>query len=101
MLGALVLTLDDDAGRNVRDADRRLGLVHVLAACAARTEHVHAQVGGIQLDLDVVLDLGRDEHGRERRVPAVARVEWRLAHEPVYAGLRAEPAERVLAFEMQ
>ncbi len=44
---------------------------------------------------------GDDEHGGERRVPAMARVERRLAHEPVHAGLRAEPPERVFAAEVQ
>src|SRR5918996_3609630 len=39
-LRALVLALDDDAGREVRDADGRVGLVDVLAAGAARPVRV-------------------------------------------------------------
>src|SRR4029079_1515739 len=73
VLRALVLTLHDDPGRDVRDPDRRLRLVDVLAARAARAEHVDAQVGGIQLDLDVVLDPGGNDHRRARRVAAVTR----------------------------
>ena len=97
VLRALVLALHDDAGRNVRDADRGLRLVDVLAAGAARAEHVDAQIRGIQLDLDVVLDLGRHEHRGERRMPALTRIERRLAHEAMHAGLRAQPAVRILA----
>src|SRR5690606_30268951 len=36
VLGAIVLALHDDAGRLVRDSHGRFGLVHVLAAGAAR-----------------------------------------------------------------
>ena len=35
MLAAFVLTLHDDAGRQVCESDRAVGLVHVLAAGAA------------------------------------------------------------------
>ena len=47
MLRAVVLAFDDEAGRQVRDAHRRIGLVDVLAAGARRAERVDAQVGGI------------------------------------------------------
>jgi hypothetical protein len=36
-----VLRDDHDAGRGMREAERRFGLVHVLAARAARAEDVH------------------------------------------------------------
>ena len=55
---------------------------------------------GIELDLDVVVDLRRHEHGRERRVPAMSRVERRLADQPVHAGFGAQPAVRVLALHV-
>jgi hypothetical protein len=42
VLAALVLALDHDAGRQVGDADRRLGLVDVLAAGAGGTVGVEA-----------------------------------------------------------
>src|SRR5262245_13312692 len=51
-LGALVLALDDDARRDVRDPDGRIRLVHVLAAGAARAVRVDAQVGLVDLELD-------------------------------------------------
>jgi hypothetical protein len=47
VLRAVVLALHDDAGRHVGDADRRVGLVDVLAAGARGAEGVGAQVGGL------------------------------------------------------
>src|ERR687891_194522 len=44
-LGALVLALDDDSGRDVRDADGAIGLVHVLSSGPARAVRVDAEVG--------------------------------------------------------
>src|SRR5690554_7737423 len=40
-----------------------------------------SKIARIDLDVDIVLDLGGDEHRGERRVPPMARVERRLAHE--------------------
>ncbi len=54
---------------------------------------------GIDLDVDVVVDLRRHEHRRERRVAAIARIERALAHQPVHAGLGAQPAIGVVALE--
>ena len=51
VLRAVVLALDDEAGRQVRDAHRRVGLVDVLAAGARRAERVDAQVGRVDLDV--------------------------------------------------
>jgi hypothetical protein len=68
-------------GRHVRDAHRRLGLVHVLAAGAARAVHIGAQIGRVDLDVDVIVDFRGDEHRGERGVPAIARIERRLAHQ--------------------
>ena len=50
-LGALVLALDDDACRQVRDADRGVGLVHVLAARALRAIGVDSQIALVDLDV--------------------------------------------------
>ena len=97
VLAALALAGDHDAARHVRDAHRRFGLVHVLTAGAARAVDIGAQVRRIDLDVDVVVDLGRDEHRSERGVAAIARVERRLAHQPVHAGLGAQPAVGIIA----
>jgi hypothetical protein len=47
VLRAVVLAFDDDAGGQVGDAHRRIGLVDVLAAGARGAEGVDAQVGGL------------------------------------------------------
>ena len=59
MLRALVLARHDDAGRQVRDAHRRVGDVDVLAAGAARAVGVDAQVLLVDLDVDVVGSSGQ------------------------------------------
>ena len=59
-LRLLVLLRDDDAGRDVRDADGGVGRVDALAARAARAERVDAQVLVVDLDVDF---LGFRQHG--------------------------------------
>ena len=93
-LRALVLALDDDSGRQVRDPDGAVGLVHVLAAGALRTVGVDLQVAFVDLDVGVVGQERRDDHGRERRLAAVGGVERREAHEPVLAALGLEDRRR-------
>ena len=67
-------------GRDVRDAHRRLGLVDVLAARAARAHDVDAQVLLVDLDLDGLVDVRVDEDAGERGVAArVARRTARCA----------------------
>ena len=100
VLAALVLAGHHDARGSVREAHGRLRLVDVLAACAARAIHVHLDVRGIQLDVDVLVHFRRDEHGSKRGVPAVTGVEWRLAHQPMHARLRAQPSVSVLTGEL-
>src|SRR5690606_40716699 len=58
---------------------------------------VDAQVGRVDLDLDVVVDFRRHEHRGERGVATVAGVERALAHQAVHADLGAQPAVGVFA----
>src|SRR5690606_26010831 len=88
---ALGLAGHDDAGGDVGVAHGRLGLVHVLAAGAGGAVHVHLQVGRVDLDVDLVVHLGADEHRGETGVAAVVRVERALAHQAVHAGLGLQP----------
>ena len=60
MLAALVLTGDDDSRGNVGDANRAVGGVDVLPARAAGAIGVDPEVALIDLDIDVVVDLGID-----------------------------------------
>ena len=58
-LAALVLALGDDPGRQVGQADGRIGLVDVLAAGALGAEGVDPDLVPVELDLDVVAASGR------------------------------------------
>src|SRR3954467_10704230 len=95
-LGALVLALDDDSRREVRDPHRRVGLVHVLAAGARGAVGVDPQVVVLEVEVDVVVEERRDDHLREARVPAVRLIERRETDEPVHAALGLQRSVRVL-----
>ena len=90
VLRAVVLALDDEAGRQVRDAHRRVGLVDVLAAGARRAERVDAQVG--RIDRDVGDRIGFRQHGdrARRRVDAALRLGLRHALHAMAARLELE-----------
>src|SRR3954447_10922750 len=85
VLRALLLAGDDDAGRQMGDAHRRIGGVDVLAAGAGRAVGIDAAVRLLDLYVDLVVDDGVDPDRGEARVPARVRVEGRDAHDPVHA----------------
>ncbi len=85
----------------MRQPDRRVGLVDVLAALAARAERVDPQVLVEDLDLDRVVDLRGDVDRREGGVPPRGRVERRDPDEPVDAVLGLHVAVGVLPLEPQ
>ena len=87
--------------RQMRDPDGAVGLVHVLAAGALGAVGVDLQVALVDLDLGVVGQERRDDHGRERRLAAVGGVERREAHEPVLAALGLEDPVGVLALDRE
>src|SRR5829696_6473780 len=87
VLRPLVLARDDDAARHVRDADRRIGHIDVLAAGAARTIRVDADVLVVDLDVDVFGQLGPHVERGERGVTPRGLIEWRDPHQAVDAGL--------------
>src|ERR1043165_3053548 len=97
VLAALVLAGHDDAGRQVRDAHRGVGDVDVLPARAAGAVRVDAEVLVVDLDVDLLVDVGIDVHRRERGVAPLGRVVRRDAHEAMHAVLRLEIAVDVLA----
>ena len=100
-LRALILTLDHNAGRDVRDADGGFHLIHVLAAGAAGPEGVDLEVVVIDHDVHVLLDLGVHEDRCERSVPAFVRVKRGDADQPVHAGLGLEITVAVRARDRQ
>ena len=97
VLGALVLTAGDEACWKVGDADGGVGGVDVLAALAAGAVGVDAQVFGLDVDDDGVVDLGRDEDRGETGVAALGRVEGRDADEAMDAGFSTEETEGEVA----
>src|SRR5207245_7500818 len=97
VLAALVLHRHHDARGDVGHADGRVGLVDFLAARAGGPEGVDAHVVGIEIDVDVFVDLGIDEDAGKRGVPPRVGVEGRDAHQPVHAYFRLEPPVGVVA----
>src|SRR5438876_965858 len=98
-LRTLVLALDDDAGRQVRDADGRVGGVDPLAAGTGGPEDVHPDLVLPHVHLHVVY-LRDDRDGREARLPTARGVERRDPHEPVHTRLALEEAVGVLARDL-
>ena len=79
------------------EAHRRVGLVHLLAAGARGAVGVDADVGLLDVDDDVVVDLGGDvDRGEAGLAPGVL-VERADADQPVHAPLGLEEAVGVLA----
>ena len=76
----------------VGQPDRRVGLVDVLAAGALGAERVDPDLVPVELDLDVVVDLGQDLDQGERRLAPLLRVERADPDEAVDAALGAQPA---------
>jgi len=64
----------------------------VLSARTARAVGFDLDVLFVDLDRDLVVELGRYIHGRERGVAPALRVEGRNAHEPMHANLGAHIA---------
>src|SRR5581483_9947890 len=89
---------DDDAGGQVGDAHRGVGLVHVLAAGAGRAVGVDAQVRVIHLDLDV-FDLGQHGDGGGGGVDAPLRLGVRHALYAVDAALELQATEHAVALD--
>ena len=87
---------DDDAGRQMRHAHGRVGLVDVLAAGAARAHGVDADVLRPDLDVDL-LGLGQHRDRRRRGVDAPARLGRRNALHAVHAGFELQAREHALA----
>jgi hypothetical protein len=65
MLRSLVLACHDNVGRQMGQTHRRVGLVHMLAAGAARPVSIDAQIVIVDFDFDIVVDLRINKHGSE------------------------------------
>ena len=82
------------------NADRRIGGIHVLSTCTRGAIGIHAQIGGIDVNLDVVVDLWRYEDRGKGGVPPTTAVKRRLADQTVHTRLSAQPAKRILALKL-
>src|SRR5918912_2263802 len=96
VLAPLVLALHDGPSREVRDPDRRVGLVDVLAARPGGPVGIDLQILLVDLHLDSIAYDRGDRNRGEARVPSAPGVEWAYADQPVNPALRREEAERVL-----
>ena len=101
VLALLVLDLDHQAARQVRDAHRGVGGVDALAARPGRTLDVDAQVALlVDLDLDLVR-LGQHGHRRGRGMDAAARLGLRDALHAMDATLVLETAPGAVGADLE
>ena len=80
MLRALVLALHHNAGGEVRDADRGIRHIDVLAARARGAEGIDAEVLLLDIDFDLIVHLREDVDTGEGGMPPRIGVEGRDAH---------------------
>ena len=85
MLRTFVLAAHHGVGRYVSDTYGRVGGVYVLTTRTGGTIGVDPQVGGVDVDFDVVVDFRRNEYSRERGVTTVARVVRAFANQTMDA----------------
>ena len=83
----------------MRHAYGGVGGVDALPARAARVIHVHADIVGTDLDVDIVRQHGNDLDAGKRGLAALLVIGGANAHQTVDAGLGAQHAKRVLALD--
>ena len=99
VLRAVVLALDHNAGRQVRDTDCRIGLVDVLTTRSRGAIGVNAQVGGVDGDGAQLVGLGHDRDGTGRGVDPPLGLGRRYALHTMAAGLELEFGVGTIAFD--
>src|SRR5207342_1271213 len=99
VLRALGLRFHDYSAGYVRDADRRFGLVDVLAARAGGAERVDLQVRRIHFDRHARRFFRDDRDGGGGGVDAPLRFGFRHALHAVRARFELEPGIRAAAFD--
>ena len=65
VLGTVILTLHDNTARFMRDTHSRFGAIHMLATGAAGPVHINTQVGRIDINIDIIINLRRNKHRGE------------------------------------
>ena len=89
VLRAFILAIRHQPRRDVRNPHRRIRSIHVLAALAAGTVSIRANVFGLDHDFNAVIDFRRDENAGKRSMPPLRLIERRNAHQPVHANFAA------------
>ena len=100
-LRALVLAGDDDSRGQMRDADRGLGLVHVLSTRAGGAIRVDLQILGPDLDFRFALHFRGRVDEREGRLTPLLEIERRDTNEPMRAALGLQVSVCVVAVDRQ
>ncbi len=75
MLGAFVLALNNGVGRNMGDSYGRIGSVDVLPAGSSRSVGVDAQITGIDVHFNIVINFRIYKNGGEGCVTAFVGIE--------------------------
>ena len=96
MLRTLFLTLDNDAGRQVRNADRRVGLVDVLSTGAGGAERVDVQFRRIDLNRFDLLGFRQHRDRARRGMDTALGLGGGHTLYAVRAGLEFEPPNKRL-----
>src|SRR5690606_23803441 len=96
VLGAIVLALHYDASGLVRNPYSRIGLVDVLTSCAAGTIGIDAQIRGIDVYFEGIIDFWVDKGTRKGSLPAILRIERAFAHQAVSTGFVGQVAKGVI-----
>src|SRR5713101_9107179 len=84
----------------MRNAHGGFDFVDVLAALAAGSERVDAQIFRTDVDFDLIVDFGNDENGSEGSVAARCLVKRRNADEAVHARFADQHAISVFTGEL-
>ena len=99
-LAALRLAADNDVCGDVSDADGSLYLVDVLAAFATRTECVHSQIFGPDIDFNAIVDFRNYEDRGKGSVAARGLIERGDSNETVNSGFASEKAVGIFVGEL-
>jgi len=100
VLGLLVLDRHDEAGRQVRDADRTVRGVDRLPTGPARAEGVDTDLGVLDLDFDV-FGFGQHGHGAGRRMDPALRFGRRHALHSMDTGFVAQATVGAVALQRE
>ncbi len=99
MLAPLGLALDDRIGGHMSNTNRRVILLNILPPLPSRSKGVDAEIGGIDVDHDIVAYLGRNKNRCERSVPSLVGIEGRDSDQAMDPALRLEKSIGVIPID--